>query len=79
MGRRTIFHNPLATPYFLMYFIQLYINVRPDLVPVVLLHFYWRFCVQSDDGYIQPKHAAGLHADKIVCRLRFCFTSFLLI
>ena len=50
-------------------FVQLCINVRPDLVPTALLHSYWRFCVQSDYGHIQPKHVAGLHTDKVVCRL----------
>ena len=30
--------------------------------------FLW-FYVQSDNGYIQPKHVAGLHTDKVAFEL----------
>jgi len=33
--------------------------------------FSW-FYVRPHDGYIQPKHAAGLHTDKVVFRQSLC-------
>jgi len=39
---------------------------------IYIYNSYLRFCVQSDDGYMQPKHVADLHRDKFVFRLWNC-------
>jgi hypothetical protein len=61
----TILSQPHIFSCTLYKFIQLYINVRPDLVSKVILHSYLQCNIQSDDGYIQPKHVAGFTQIKL--------------